>query len=161
MLSKRIRAEGEREGKPVQLILADDSVHSHKGRIITAERAVAVETGTLQLVAEFPNSESILRPGQFGRVRVILNTIEDAVLVPQRAVMEQQSAKIVLVVDKSDVVALKTIQIAERYQGFFVVTAGLEAGEGVIVEGQLKARPGSPVNALDKPVSSEPAQARR
>ena len=127
------------------------------GRTGLPERAVAKETGTLQIVTSFPNPERKLRPGQFGRIRIQVDTHENAVLLPQRAVMEKQSAKVVFVVGENDVVALRTIQIAERYQDSFIVTDGLKAGERVIIEGQLKARPGSPVKAMDRPVSSEPA----
>jgi membrane fusion protein (multidrug efflux system) len=144
-------------GPPVDLILADDSTYEHVGRPVTVERAVAKETGTLQIVTSFPNPERKLRPGQFGRIRIQVDTHENAVLLPQRAVMEKQSAKVVFVVGENDVVALRTIQIAERYQDSFIVTDGLKAGERVIIEGQLKARPGSPVKAMDRPVSSEPA----
>jgi len=158
-------AEASREARgealdstPFELILADDSVFDHEGTFVTAERAVAVETGTLQLVVSLPNPEGRLRPGQFGRVRARVDLVENAVLVPQRAVMEQQGTQVVFVVGEGDVVALRSIQTSERHEGFFVVTSGLAAGERVIVEGQLKARPGMPVKPMDAPVSSEPGR---
>ena len=115
-------------------------------------------------MVEFPippygdRPEGLLRSGQFGRVRATVNQIDGAVLVPQRAVMEQQGAKIVFLVGDGDVVALRTIQVRERHEDYFVVTEGLTAGERVIVEGQLKARPGLPVKPMDKAVSAEPGQ---
>ena len=69
-----------------------------KGRIIIADRAVDLKTGTLSLVAEFPNPNALLRPGQFGRVRLAATVAENALLVPQKAVTEMQSAKVVYVV---------------------------------------------------------------
>ena len=150
--------EGERGDPPLELVLADDSVYAEIGRIVTVDRALAEQTGTLQIVGEFPNPDGALRPGQFGRVRLRMNVIEDAVLVPQRAVMEQQGTKIVYIVGEGDVVVLRTIQVVERYESFFVVTKGLEAGERVIVEGQLKARPGSPVRPMAHAVSAEPSE---
>lgn len=154
----KFQQKGKREdgGLPVQLLLADDSVYEHVGKVITAERAVAVETGTLQLVTEFPNPDGFLRPGQFGRVRATVNELKGAVLVPQRAVMEQQSAKIVYVVDADNKVALKTVQLTERYEGNFVVVDGLEGGEKAIVEGQVKVRPGMSVVPSARAASSEP-----
>lgn len=158
-LEARARARGkETPDQPFELILGDDSVHTGIGKFVAVDRAIAQETGTLQVVVEFPNEEGILRPGQFGRVRVRVNLIEDAVLVPQRAVMEQQGAKVVFVVGEGDVVALRTIQVVDRYGSSFVVTEGLEAGERVIVEGQLKARPGSPVKPMAQPASAEPSE---
>jgi len=79
-------------------------------------------------------------------------------LVPQRAVMEQQGTQIVFVVGDDDVVALRTIEAPERHGDSFVVARGLQAGERVIVEGQLKARPGSPVRPMAQAVSAEPGE---
>jgi len=155
--------EGDKRNKPkmaVHLILSDDSEYPHDGKITTADRAVSEETGTLQLVAEFPNPDGFLRPGQFGRASLIVAKIEDAVLVPQRAVIDQQGAKIVFVVDGNNMVSLRTLHLGERFEDFYVVHEGLHAGETVILEGQLKARPGSPVKPTTKGVSAEPSQGR-
>jgi len=149
--------EQEKKRMPVHLILADDSTYPLTGNIVTAGRALAEETGTLQIVTSFPNPDSRLRPGQFGRVRIQVAEYEDAVLCPQRAVMEQQGAKVVMVVEVGDVVAVRTVQVLERHGEDYVIGSGLEAGDRVIVEGQLKARPGMPVRPAEKPISSEPA----
>ena len=61
-------------GTPLELILADGSVFPHKGKVVFADRAVDLKTGTLSIVAEFPNPEGLLRPGQFGRVRAAAET---------------------------------------------------------------------------------------
>ena len=152
------KAEENSEG--LELVLADDSVFPHNGRVITTERAVDQETGTLQVVAKFPNPDRALRPGQFGRIRATVAKVEGALLIPQRAVMEQQSTKVVFVVGDDNKVAVRTIQITERYDGKFLVTDGLSEGDRVIVEGQLKARPGSTVKPTTAPVSSEPTQGK-
>ena len=123
--------------------------------VLGVERAVALETGTLQVVTRFPNPDGLLRPGQFGRVRAVVADLEDAVLVPQRAVMEQQGTKIVYVVGDDGVVALRSLQVGPRHEGAFVVLDGLEGGERVIVEGQLKARPGAKVTVTDAPAVPE------
>lgn len=141
-----------------QIILADDSVYPHLGKTVTAGRVVARETGTLQVVTSFPNPEGKLRPGQFGRIRVAVATLDDAVLVPQRSVAEQQGAKVVLVVGPDDKAAMRTIEVGIRHKSFFVVRKGLKAGERVIVEGQLKVRPGMTVKPVDRPVSKEPTE---
>ena len=69
-----------------------------KGRIIIADRAVDLKTGTFSLVAEFPNPNALLRPGQFGRVRLAATVAENALLVPQKAVTQMQSANVVYIV---------------------------------------------------------------
>jgi len=78
----RMKSEGKlRGGRDLQLVLADGSTFPEKGRIIIADRAVDLKTGTLSLVAEFPNPKAVLRPGQFGRVRLAATTAENALLV--------------------------------------------------------------------------------
>ncbi len=160
--TKAAEKRGRRkDALPVELILSDDSSYEHAGKIVTADRAVAEETGTLQLVARFPNPGGHLRPGQFGRARLDVAQIDNAVLVPQRAVLEQQGTKIVLVVDGKDTVNLRTLRLGERHEGFFVVLDGLRAGETVILEGQQKARPGSRVRPMTKAVSREPGTQKK
>lgn len=141
---------------PIELILADNTVYSEKGVFLVAERAVAEQTGTLQLVATFANPDALLRPGQFGRCRLRVMEVEDAVLCPQRAVMEQQGSKTVQVVGEGDVVELRSVEILERHEDAYIISKGLEGGERVVLEGQLKARPGHKVIPTDQPVSSEP-----
>ena len=107
-------------------------------------------------MCEFPNPDGKLRPGQFGRVRMPVALLDDALLVPQRAVVERQGVKSVMVVDAQNKVALKTITITERYEGQFVVQDGLEGNERVIVGDLQKAVPGSTVVPSDKASSGEP-----
>ena len=149
-LVKRIptlgRGEVARNQKPtLDLILADGSVFPQKGIPIFVDRAIDQKTGTIQVRAEFPNPQWVLRPGQFGRVRAVTEEVPNAVLVPQVAVQELQGAKTVLVVGEGDKVVQRTVTLREPYQDFYIVTAGLKPGERVIVEGLQKARPGMQV----------------
>jgi membrane fusion protein (multidrug efflux system) len=129
----------------LELILSDGTVFPHKGRPIFVDRAIDLKTGTIQVRAEFPNPQRVLRPGQFGRVRAVTEEVPDAILVPQIAVQELQGAKTVLVVGEGDKVVLRTVTVREPYQQFYIVSAGLKPGERVIVEGIQKARPGMQV----------------
>ncbi len=146
---------------PLELILADGSTFSQKGRIIIADRAVDLQTGTLSLIAEFPNPDNLLRPGQFGRVRAAVEMAENALLVPQKAVTEMQSAKIVYVVSSENKVQLRTVVLGQRVGQDYIVTEGLKPGEKIIVEGLMKVRPGSTVVPTDKPATSEPSADRK
>jgi membrane fusion protein (multidrug efflux system) len=137
---------GAGAGAALELILADGSVFPHEGRVVIADRAVNLETGTLTLSAEFPNPDGLLRPGQFGRVRVAATVAENAILVPQRAVQEVQGAKSVLVVGADNTVALRTIKPGESVGDLLIVRDGVKPGDRVIVDGVQKARPGSKVN---------------
>lgn len=125
-----------------ELILADNTVFPYKGKFGLVERGVDPRTGTLTVRTVFPNPDELLRPGQFGRIRVVLEERPNALLVPQRAVTEVQSAKAVLVVGPGNKVSQRTISASDRYENFWIVSEGLKAGERVIVEGIQKARPG-------------------
>jgi membrane fusion protein (multidrug efflux system) len=154
---RREQHASQRSPDQLELILADGSTFSEKGRIIIADRAVDLKTGTLSIVAEFPNPRALLRPGQFGRVRLAATVAENALLVPQKAVTQMQSANVVYVVGANNKVALRSVTIGERTGQDYIVTEGVKAGERVIVEGIQKARPGATVNPAERPVSSETA----
>jgi len=139
----------------LELILADGSVFAHKGRAVIAERAVDEKTGTLTIIAEFANPERLIRPGQFGRVRGAIDTVQNAVLIPQQAVMEEQSSRTVYVVGADNKVALRTVVLGERYENLVIVKEGVKPGERVIVEGLQKVRSGMVVSPAEKPLSAE------
>jgi len=103
------------------------------------------KTGTFAVVAEFPNPAGLLRPGLFGRVRGSAEVVENAILIPKRAVLEVQGMKSVLVVNADNTVALRSIRPGETAGDLPIVQSGLQAGERVIVEGIQKARPGNAI----------------
>jgi membrane fusion protein (multidrug efflux system) len=151
------RKKGQsRPDTAIELVLADGTTFPHKGRVIIADRAVDLATGTLSLIAEFPNPDMLLRPGQFGRALVAAEERPNAILVPQRAVVEVQGQQSVLVVGEDNMVAQRTITPAESVGDNLIVTAGVKPGERVIVEGIQKARPGMKV-APTTTGSSQPA----
>jgi membrane fusion protein (multidrug efflux system) len=152
-VAKRM-GESARKPLPIEMILADGTVFPHKGKVTIASRAVDEKTGTLTLVAEFPNPQGLIRPGQFGRVRGVIDTAQDAILVPQLAVMEQQSAKTVYVVEDGNKVAVRTVVLGERFENMTIVKDGLKLGERVITEGMQKVRPGMVVTT-EKPAATE------
>jgi membrane fusion protein (multidrug efflux system) len=160
---QRLRAQGKGKvsGSDLELILADNSVFPYKGRLIIADRAVDLKTGTLNLVAEFPNPTGLLRPGQFGRVRFAADVVENALLVPQKAVTELQSARTVFVVNNENKVALRSVTLMDRVGDDYIVTEGLKPGERVVVEGLQKVRPGATVNPSSTPITSEKGYATR
>ena len=129
----------------ISLILADGSVFPHKGQVAFVDRAVDSKTGTINIRASFPNPEKVVRPGQFGRVRGVVEERPNAVLVPQRAVMDQQGSKVVYAVGSDNKVVMKPVTLDERIDDSTIVTAGLASGERVIVEGMQKVRPGMQV----------------
>jgi membrane fusion protein (multidrug efflux system) len=100
-----------------------------------------------------------MRPGQFGRVRLAATVAENALLVPQKAVTEIQSTKVVYVVGSDNKVAVRSVTLGDRVGSDYIITDGLKAGERIIVEGLQKVRPGAVVNPTEQPMTSEkPAQ---
>jgi len=140
-----------------QLILSDDSVHPEPGTFKVLDRTVDPATGTMKVQASFPNPGSYLRPGQFARVRVAVSEVDNAILVPQKAIQELQGAKTVMVVDAQNKVQIRTLRLGEKAENYYIVLDGLKAGERVIVEGMQKARPGSEVKPSTGQVASETA----
>jgi membrane fusion protein, multidrug efflux system len=138
----------------VQLILADGSVHPHKGRLESVERAVDATTGTLTGQFSFPNPEQILRPNQYGRARFVTEIKEAAVLVPQRAVQEIQGLYSIMVVKPDATVEQRMVKAGERVGNMWVIETGAKRGEKVIVEGIQKVRPGLKVTATAEKIES-------
>jgi RND family efflux transporter MFP subunit len=159
LMYQRMKSQGNMKGGvgELELILSDGSVFPEKGRIIIADRAVDLKTGTFSLVAEFPNPNALLRPGQFGRVRLAATVAENALLVPQKAVTEMQSSKVVYVVGDDNKVALRSVTLGDRVGQDYIITEGVKAGDRIIVEGLQKARPGATVNPTTAAVSNDRA----
>ena len=112
----------------LQLILADGSVYPQKGIFSFADRQVDVKTGTLRLQAVFPNPGNVLRPGQYARIRAITRTAKGALLVPQRAVTEQQGNYQVAVVGSDNTVEIRPVKVGERVGTQWIIEDGTEAG---------------------------------
>jgi len=154
VISKRLGNDASKR-LPIDLILSDGRLYQHKGKAIIAERAIDEKTGTLTIVAEFPNPEGLIRPGQFGRVRGVLDTAQDAILIPRQAVMEEQSAKTVYVVEANNKVALRTVVLGDKSEDLLIVKEGVKPGERVIIEGLQKVKPGAVVTPTEKPMTAE------
>jgi RND family efflux transporter MFP subunit len=157
-LAPRIRLDDRGRAKggqaDLELYLADNTLFPHKGRVVFVDRALDAKSGTMSVRAEFPNPSRTLRPGQFARVRAVVEDRADAVLAPALAVQEQQGTKMVLVVEAGDKVALRPVTVSDRVGDFYIVTSGLKAGERVIVDGVQKVRPGMQV----KPELKQPGK---
>jgi RND family efflux transporter MFP subunit len=131
---------------PLHLNLADGSAYSHPGRIIFADRQVNSQTGTIQIVGEFPNSKNLLRPGQYARVQAPTGSIAGALLVPQAAVSQLQGTYQVTVIGADNRAQLRTVQVGPRVGTLWVITAGLKPGERVAAVGADKAKEGELVD---------------
>jgi membrane fusion protein (multidrug efflux system) len=149
----RSQAEIRRTGKtfedlPITLILATGSEHPEKGRIVFLDRAVDVKTGTLRVRAAFPNSERLLRPGMFGRIRVDIGVRPDSILVPERAVTELQGKNFVWVIGADNKATQRAVKVGETIGENVLIEEGLKAGERIVTEGLQKMREGAVVQPM-------------
>jgi membrane fusion protein (multidrug efflux system) len=144
----------------VELLFEDGSLYAEKGRVQFADLAVDPGSGAVVLRAEFPNPRRELLPGTFVRVRFPQAQLDNAIRVPQRAVLNSPQGQSVLLVGEEDKVAPRPIKTGAMSGADFVVTDGLKGGERVIVNGLQKARPGAVVKpvpwAPDAPLLAAP-----
>ena len=149
---------GRQVRSPVlDFIQANGATYPRKGRIILVNREVASQTGTIQLVAEFPNANATLRPGGFGRVRFQTGFNKSALLVPQAAVIEVQSIYQVAVVTPDNKASFRVVKVGNQVGTDWIITDGLQPNEKVIVEGFMKIREGTPVDP--QPFVAAPTEA--
>lgn len=129
----------------LELVLADGSVFPQKGRLDSVLNQVDPKTGSLEVQARFPNPQGRLLPGQFGRVRIRTEERRNAIHIPQRAVQQVQSMQTVYTVGANNMVEAHTVVTKERVGDDWIIEQGLKPGDKLIVEGQLRIRPGMPV----------------
>jgi membrane fusion protein (multidrug efflux system) len=138
------RAAAEKQ-LALQLFLADGTTYPHTGSFYIADRQVDPKTGAIRIAGMFPNSENILRPGQYGRVRAATSTQNGALLVPQRAVSQLQGMYRIAVVGSDNKVTMRTITPGPTVGQMWVIQNGLKAGETVMVDGTQKVTSGATV----------------
>lgn len=131
----------------IELILADGKTFPNKARLLSVDRQVNASTGTILVTALLKNPGSVLRPGLFARARIVASTLKDAVIVPQRAVMEIQGSYQLAIVGVDGKTEIRPVQVGPRVGTDWVITSGLKPGEKVIVEGIQKVKAGTQVAA--------------
>ena len=133
---------------PLELLLANGDTYPQKGEIVYVDRGVDNATGTITIAGEFANRESLLRPGQFAKVRALTRTEKNAVVVPQRAVIEQQGKHLVAVVDANNLATPRVVQVGKQVGTEWIITAGIKAGDRVVTEGNGKIQSPMPVHPV-------------
>jgi membrane fusion protein (multidrug efflux system) len=126
-----------------ELILADGSVYPYKGKILLTDRQVDTNTGTIRMVAAFPNPGNKLRPGQYGRVRIQTSFQQNALLVPQSAVKEIQGGYQVALLGPENKAIIRQVKAGEKVGTRWVIDEGLKPNDPVIVEGIEKVKDGT------------------
>jgi RND family efflux transporter MFP subunit len=133
-------------GNSLELILTDGSVYAQKGKILLADRQIDPNTGTIRIVAAFPNPGNILRPGQYGRVRVETGVKRGALLTPQSAVTQSQGSYQVAVVGSDRKVNMRAVKPGQTVGTMWVIDEGLKPGEQVVTEGLQRVKEGTLVS---------------
>ena len=129
----------------LELILADGSVYPARGRAVALDRQVDVTAGTVLARGVFPNPGNVLRPGQYAKVRALVETKKNALTVPQRAVQNVQGMHQIAVVRPDHTVDVRAVKVDARVGTFYVIAEGLKPGDQVVVEGADRLRPGQKV----------------
>jgi membrane fusion protein (multidrug efflux system) len=134
-------------GPGLELILVDGTVHEHRGRTVAFAAAVDPTTGTFTVEADFPNPNDLVLAGQFARVRAVVETRKNALLVPQRCIIELQGNFRVFVVAQDGTVELRQVQPGPKISYLQIIESGLEPGDRVALEGLLRLKDGMKVVA--------------
>jgi len=144
-------------GVGLTLTLADGTVYPRKGAFLAADREIDPKTGSIRISATFPNPDHVLRPGQYGRVSAETRLVNDALVIPQRAVADLQGTSQVRVVGSDGKIALKTVKLGARTGSRWIVEQGVQAGDRIVMDAPMLP-PGTPVTTK---VYVDPADAAR
>jgi membrane fusion protein, multidrug efflux system len=135
-------------GMDFDLILSDGSVYPKKGRFYAIDSQVEANTGTIRVVAVFPNPNGVLRAGQYAKVRAVVSVQKGALLVPLRAMTELQGSYQLATVDASNHTHILTVKRGEQVGALVVVESGLRPGDRVVADGIQKISDGAEVNPV-------------
>ncbi len=138
----------------LELILADGSLYEHKGKPEFIDRNVDPTTGAILVQASFPNPQELLRPGQFAKVKALVNIVKEGILIPQRCVVELQGLYSVYVVGDGDKIQTRSVKVGPKIKQFWLISEGLKPGEHVVYEGLQRVKDGTVVKPTIKEIES-------
>lgn len=127
---------------PLQLTMSNGHTYRYSGRILFADRAMNLQTGTIEIVGDFPNPQRILRPQETATVQAITGVLQSALLVPQPAVMQLQGNYQVAVLGSGNRISIRSVQVGPQVGTLWVITHGLEPNERVVAVGAQKVHAG-------------------
>lgn len=134
----------------VTITLPDNTTYPYKGIVDFAEPQVDPRTGTFSVRAEMPNPKQVLLPGQFTKVRLLLDVRSNATVVPQKALIIEKGGAYIYVMRKDSTVEKRFIELGPEFGNSTVVERGLVPGENIVVEGYHKLTPGIKVKVSNK-----------
>jgi membrane fusion protein (multidrug efflux system) len=140
---------GERTDN-VKMTLGDGTPYPVKGKLNFADRQIDPSTGALTLEAEFKNTDNLLRPGQYVKLKLVTELREKALLIPQRSVNEMQGLFQVFTVGDSNKVDIKNISIGPAFNMSYIVENGLTTQDRIVIGGTQMLRSGTTIKPIDK-----------
>ena len=154
-----VKTEQNEAKENITLKLSDGSTYKHSGHIDFIDRNINESTGAILVQASFPNPEYLLRPGLYAKVRLMFSFSKDAIIIPQRSVIETQGQFAVMVLTDSNTVQSRQIHVGEPLEGGkWQVIDGLNTNESIVYEGLQKVHSGSKVEAENVPFSLDQKQ---
>ena len=153
MLRQQLAAAGKLEFPPnehytAKLRLLDGRMYDGEGEVTFIDSQVQPTTGVIQARAVFTNADQSIMPGQYVRIYMSGDVLKNAILVPQKCVSITQKGASVMALDKDDVVSIRPVTIGVTVGDQYLIDSGLQAGDRIISEGQVKARPGAKVRVM-------------
>ena len=147
-LKQKEMENGNSETKrELELILADGSVYTEKGRVSSVNREIDPQTGSLTIEAAFPNPNKFIRPGQYAKVRSVVAISKGALLIPKRAIREMQGQYQVFVLKEDKTVDIRTIVAGVEFGELQAITSGLQEGDTIVTDGLQRLRVGTLVTS--------------
>ena len=144
-------------GDVVKMVLSDGTIYPLKGKMNFADRQIDPSTGAMTLEAEFRNTDNLIRPGQYVKLRLVTELRNGSLLIPQRAVNEMQGLFQVFTVADSNKLELKLIKLGPQYNMSYIVESGLTGGEKIVIGGTQMLRSGTIINPVSKSWSPDSA----
>ncbi|MEX5686207.1 MULTISPECIES: efflux RND transporter periplasmic adaptor subunit [Pseudomonas] len=139
----------------VEVVLADGSVVPDRGRLNFAAPSYSQDTGTFLVRAVVANPNGQLRPGQFVRARAIGASRPNAIVVPQKAVLEGAKSHFVWVINAEGKPEQRVVEVGDWHGDDWFITQGLQAGERIVVDGAIRVTPGGPLNIISPPPTAQ------
>jgi len=159
-MQRKSGASQNREKKELKLILSDGSVFNEGGYVDFVDRSVGTATGSVLIQSSFPNPDKLIKPGQFARVRVVVESVENGLLVPQRSVSEFQGNFFVLKVDENNKVEQARVEIIGPHKDYYLIDSGLNKDDKVVFESIQQVKSGMTISPVDTVFQSQFDQAR-
>lgn len=150
------RGSSRTTANPIEIQLADETGYRWRGRMTFLDNAVDPNSGTIRARGVLPNPRHFLTPGMFGRARLLGSGTYKALLVPDEAIITDQTRRLVYVVNRENKVAARPVEIGAKVEGLRIVRAGLAPTELVVLDGLGRLRPDMPVTPHKTQIKPRP-----